>query len=182
MGLVDCLYDLAEKYSMVVLFERKSSVILKFNEPRDLLCWSHNDNTPTERVAWREYFVIRLHCAAGEVSCPVKRSWWISLSSYICPGQGKRWQETLLFIKTFENGKVQPVFEKFFWNILLTYRTDVRIISAQSKIKMSMGRDAGGATISRNRSAELLRKCGMRSSRPGSSQNQSSCGRSGTEL
>ena len=38
MGLVDCLYDLAEKYSMAVLFERKSSIILKLNEPGDLLC------------------------------------------------------------------------------------------------------------------------------------------------
>ena len=37
MGLVDCLYDLAEKYSMVVLFEGKSSAILKFDVPGDLL-------------------------------------------------------------------------------------------------------------------------------------------------
>ena len=38
MSLVDCLYDLAEKYSLAVLFEGKSSVILKFDVPGDLLC------------------------------------------------------------------------------------------------------------------------------------------------
>ena len=30
-------------------------------------------------------------------------------------------------------------FVKFFWNGRLTYRTDVRIITAQSEIKMSLG-------------------------------------------
>ena len=38
MGLVDCLYDRTEKYSMAVLSEGKSSVILKFDEPGDLMC------------------------------------------------------------------------------------------------------------------------------------------------
>ena len=38
MGLVDCLYDREEKYSIAVLFEGKSSVILKFDELGDLLC------------------------------------------------------------------------------------------------------------------------------------------------
>ena len=97
---------------------------------------------------------------------------------------GQKVTGSILYIyQDKRNQEMQPHSRMlFFSNWFLTYRTDVRIIIAQSKIKMSMGRDAGGATISRNRSAELLRKCGMRSSRPGSSQNQSSCGRSGTEL
>ena len=102
---------------------------------------------------------------------------------YMYP-MGQKVTGSILYIyQDNRNHEMQPHSRILFSsNWFLTYRTDVRIISTRSKIKMSMGRDAGGATISRNRSAELLRKCGMRSSRPGSSQNQSSCGRSGTEL
>ena len=53
--------------------------------------------------------------------------------------------------------KVQPVFEKFFSKWFLTYRTDVRIITEQSKTKMSLGRDLGAAAVSRDRSEIILR-------------------------
>lgn len=69
--------------------------------------------------------------------------------------------------------KVQPVFEKFFSKWFLTYRTDVRIITEQSKTKMSMGRDLGAAAVSRDRSEKLLCDRRMRGPWPGSYENQS---------
>ena len=68
----------------------------------------------------------------------------------------------------------QPFLEIFFSNGFLTYRTDVRIITEQSKTKMSMGRDSGAAAVSRDRSEKLL--CHRRMRRPwsGSHENQSS--------
>ena len=88
---------------------------------------------------------------------------------------GQKVTDSILHIyQDKRNHEIQPHSRILFSsNWFLTYRTDVRIITVQSKIKISLGRGLSGIDILCDRWPQLLCDCGMCRSRSGSLENQS---------